>query len=159
MARKMWRTLVKKLDSLTVTNGVNAWETAQIITELWNMEVFKEEICGNEQAEAKLQEYAGRFALDIQDMKEMFRRFPDRKDWESGRLDVLRDDTARLLLAETAAARKKNGKPRFGSISRREYEKLKEELASAKNKIRQLQKRVRELEKENKMLKSGKVAV
>ena len=155
---KNWKTLVAELDLLTEANGINAWKTAEILRTLWETAAFCKGLGGKEQAEVKLQEYAGRFALGLNDMLMMIKHFPNKKDWESGRLDVLRDDTAKILSARNANKKKGNGKPRFGSISRREYEALKEELAKAKAKIRVLQKELRELKQGNEPCKSGRKA-
>lgn len=150
MSRKpRWKTLLEQMDALTKANGLNAWKTATILKELWANKAFKDEQGGDEQAKVELAEYSGRFSLGVDDMLTMIERFPNKDLWRSGRLDILRDDAAKAVLAERAeenAGKQGNGQPRFGPINRREYDKLKEENRKLKAEVRKLKKRNKELE-------------
>ena len=156
MATARWQTLLNQLDSLTENNGVNAWHTAKIIVELSGMKLFHTGVGGQEQAEAKLQEYAGRFCVGLFDIIEMFKCFPKKEQWKDGRLDVLRDEMINMRFKKRCVEEKtqdkdgakKKSKPRFSSLAKAEYERVKAELKLARMEIRKLRKRIKELEKE-----------
>jgi len=95
-----WQKFVERLDALTESNGIAAWETAKIVSELLPMKMFHKSQGGKKEAEDKLQLYSGRFALGLNDMVEMFKRFPKEESWKDGRLDILRDETCRLVNSE-----------------------------------------------------------
>lgn len=97
-----WKSLLAEAKSLTKNNGVNAWRTALIVRELMRgveSDAFLHEGCGGilENRDSQLASLVGRFALSVSDMENMLNYFPDKRDWERGRLDILRDDATKAL--------------------------------------------------------------
>ena len=134
-----WQKLVERLDTLTESNGIAAWETAKIVSGLLPMKTFHKSQGGKKGAEDKLRLYSGRFAISLVDMVEMFKRFPKVESWKDGRLDILRDEACKLLASELRQRQltedsgqdetkgKKNGRlrpvvPRF--VNREKYDSM-----------------------------------
>lgn len=93
-----WKQLILEAESLTENNGKNAWRTALIVRELANCPTFMDE-CDNDadERDSRLAKFSGRFAISLAEMIHMIEHFPELKHWESGRLDCLRYDTARII--------------------------------------------------------------
>jgi chromosome segregation ATPase len=91
-----------------------------------------------------LAKFAGRFALGVADMIQMIEHFPKQEAWKSGRLDILRDETAKLIARKP---RIDKGGTHAGPVSRREHEALQEKLAAARAEIRQLREENEQLRK------------
>lgn len=132
-----WKQLLIEADSLTKANGKAAWRTAQIVRELWSRQDFLKEACNSkpDEAEVKLARFSGRFALGLNDMIQMIEHFPSLKEWESGRLDILRDKTCRIV--------SKRNEKQGASVERRvvtikEYEALERKYRAAQAEIRRL---------------------
>lgn len=105
-----WKQLLSEAESLTKANGANAWRTAQIVRELLKDRNFLDEACDQklDERDSRLQVFSSRFAIGLNEMIQMIEHFPDLKDWESGRLDVLRSETCRLIAQRRAKAVVKN---------------------------------------------------
>jgi len=164
-----WQKLVERLDALTASNGVAAWETAKIVSELIAMRSFHKSQGGKKEADEKLQSYAGRFALGLNDMVEMFKRFPDVESWRDGRLDILRDETCKQIASEIRQKQlAENGKqgdqvrarvPRF--VGREKYDSMvqlcketTDELDSVKQEVERLQVENARLQAQNDQLRA-----
>ena len=142
-----WKQLLTEAESLSKSNGKNAWRVAQIVRDLWKSREFLGEACGGvlDDMTSKLAKYSGRFALGVNDMIQMIEHFPEQKDWESGRLDLLRDETCKRLAAKPRSeGGTKTGKPRK-VISQAQYESL-------QRKNRELQNEIKLLRQENEKL-------
>lgn len=139
-----WKQLIGRLEEITRGTGRDAWESANIIRDLWRSKEFLSEGCDNrlDDLTEKLAVFSGRFALGLNDMLQMIDNFPELKDWERCRLDVLRDKTIRIL---EAGRKKPETRDR---VSRAEFEKLKAENE-------RLKARCKELEQELEKLKQG----
>lgn len=136
---RSWKQLLAEADSVTKGNGASAWRTAQIIRDLWKSKEFLVEACNGvlDDMVSKLAKYAGRFALGVNDMIQMLEHFPDKKDWESGRLDILRDKTCQAI-ASSGKQRKGDGSRRSRNvISRAEYDALKRKYEALQIKVKQ----------------------
>lgn len=135
-----WKSLLTEAESLTKANGKSAWRTAQIVRDLFKSEDFLSQAAGGilDDRDGKLAKFSGRFALGLNDMIQMIEHFPDLKEWESGRLDILRDKTCVLLGKKTAKTTKSATRR---SVTVAEYEAL-------KRKYKALQAHARQLEKE-----------
>ncbi len=135
-----WKQLLGKLDKFTKHNGVVAWETAKIVRQLWSDQAFLREGCAGvlDTMTSKLAVYSGRFAFGLNDMLQMIEHFPARKDWEDGRLDLLRDKTARAILKKTS--QKKRAKAKRSVITHADYDALKRKYEQLLAKYRQLEK-------------------
>ena len=156
-----WQKLVERLDALTESNGVAAWETAKIMSELLPMRSFHKSLGGKKEVEEKLQLYSGRFCLGLSDMTEMFKRFPDVESWREGRLDILRDETCRQLASEirqkqlaengerdeTKNGRLRSSVPRF--VGREKYDSMVQFCKEVTDERESLRQRIAELEAEN----------
>ena len=135
-----WKKLLVELESITKGNGRAAWRTAQIVRELWSSAEFLEASRGKmDRVENRLQKFSGRFALGLNDMIQMIEHFPDVKDWQSGRLDVLRDETCKQIMKKT---REEHKVVTRNSVSLRQYEELKKKYRKALQRIRELEKQI-----------------
>lgn len=90
--------------------------------------------------DSKLSKYSGRFALGLNDLIQMIEHFPDQKDWESGRLDILRDKTCTLL-----SSRAPRGKHPRKMVTTDQYEALKRKFRELQIKYDALQEEVKTL--------------
>lgn len=138
-----WKQLLTEAESLTKSNGKEAWRVAQIVRDLFKSETFLLEACNRkpDDRDSKLAKFSGRFALGLNDMIQMIEHFPDVKNWESGRLDILRDETCKLLNQRRMTTADVAPKERK-TVTLAQYDEL-------KRRYRALQERTRKLEKEN----------
>lgn len=141
-----WKQLLTEAESLTKSNGKAAWRTAQILRDLWKNREFLSEACGGvlDDMVSKLAKYSGRFALGVNDMIQMIEHFPNEKDWESGRLDILRDETCKKI----AARPKRQGEAARHRtvISQAQYEALQRKLRDLQIALKSKEAEVRRLE-------------
>lgn len=148
MSWKQWLTEAEK-HSRGV--GKSAYLTAIAVRELWKSREFLKEACGGvlDDMSSKLAKFSGRFALNLNDMLQMINHFPSEKAWAEGRLDLLREETCRIVLSKSKRKPTNDDPTKRNVISQAKYKAL-------ERKYRALQARYRKLESEyNKLVGSG----
>lgn len=146
-----WKQWLTEAESNSRGIGKSAYLTALAVRELWKSRDFLKEACGGvlDDMSSKLSKFSGRFALGLNDMLHMIDHFPNEKDWVGARLDSLREETCRLILAKNGKDKKQDEGARRHVISQAKYKAL-------ERKYRTLQARYRKLEADYNRLLRGK---
>jgi hypothetical protein len=133
-----WRQRITKLETLTKGNGQSAWETAQELRELWKDREFlaDKDACNGvlDEMASKLSVYADRFGFNLNEMIQMIDHFPDAKDWQTGRLRSLYNETCKLILAKKS----KKDFAKKHRITQAQYEALQRENRELKKEVKLL---------------------
>ncbi len=141
-----YKQLIGEAKTLTANNGKNAHRVAEILRQLFNDPKFLEDHCEQslDKRDDELAQFAGRFALGVNDMLQMINYFPLAKDWADGRLDILRDKTCRLMTMKTGRATDSESASQR-RITVAMYEELQEKLKALKAENRRLKAELQEL--------------
>lgn len=146
-----WKQWLTEAEKHSRGVGKSAYLTALAVRELWKSREFLKEACGGvlDDMSSKLTKFSGRFALTLNDMLQMINHFPNEKEWAEGRLDLLREETCKIVLSKTKRRSPQDEAGKRNVISQAKYKAL-------ERKYRALQARYRKLEAEyNKLVGSG----
>jgi hypothetical protein len=136
-----WKKWIARLERRSKKNGAQAWQDAKDVKLLWSSQEFLRDGCAGvlDNLTTKLAKYSGMWGLGLNDMLQMIEHFPNRKDWESGRLDVLRDKTAQAIAAK-ANKNKARKKIKRDVVTHAAYNELKRKYEQLLAKYKQLEK-------------------
>lgn len=149
-----WKQWLLEAEKHSMGIGKSAYLTAIAVRELWKSRDFLREACGGilDDMSSKLSKFSGRFALNLNDMLQMINHFPNEKDWSQGRLDLIREETCRIVLAKPRQRSDGNESAKRNVITQAKYKAL-------ERKYRALQAKYRKLEEEYQKLTGSKRSV
>lgn len=138
--------LINRLDKLSKGSGLNAYEKCLIIKEIFENKKHLKFFKNADNRAEKLQEHAGTMALTVAVCLHMIEFFPNKKDWENGRLDILRDKSAKLLMEKISNTKTTTSKRKCSSWKDK-YFKLLEDYRELELKYTDVKGRLESLEK------------
>lgn len=168
-----WKRLLGEAQKLRGV-GRHAWRVAQIVRGLFYDEAFRKEGCSGRlgEVEKRLAFLSGSYGLGVNDMVQMIEHFPLRKDWVSGRLDILRDKTCKILSKRSPKPATAKQKVKRDVVTKSQFEELKSQYESAWQELQEykkshvprttvsaLQEKIQRLKDENIRLKNELVAI
>ena len=148
----LWKQQIIELDSLSAGNALAAHRTALLVRQLLKNDEFLEDSSTHEEAESRLAKYSGRFCLSVGDMMAMIEHFPDYADWDGGRLDLLRDATAKAILAQQGINTRRNS--RHVEFEARDHGSKSIGRQKIEQELRDLRQHNRQLQRENNQLRA-----
>jgi len=149
-----WQTMMKKVDGLIGTSNGNLFERAKLLVAIWNDGEFLAFHNGDvDKAEESLNSKLGDYGLTIFDVKAMLGEFPNKAEWESGKL---REMLATSLEAEDSR-RKENSRPRAerkSPVPRKEFEQVQKTLQATQARVESMGDENARLREENARLRA-----